>query len=288
MKALRTFLDMIKFEHTVFALPFAYLGMCLAAKGWPTLPQFFWITLAMAAARTAAMSFNRFIDRALDARNPRTASRPIQAGRIRAGQVAFAAVLSLAVLGFAAWQLNPLAFMLWPGAVLFLVGYSYTKRFTWLCHFVLGFTDGLAPLGAWAAITGSLLRPADLPAYLLTAIVTLWIGGFDILYAMQDIDVDKRDGLHSIPARFGVGTGLTVARLCHLFTVALLVAVGLLTGLGWPYWLGVVVAAALFIYEHRLISPTDLSKLDLAFFNVNGYISVTVFAATLAALLLKP
>ncbi|MBI4315890.1 MAG: UbiA family prenyltransferase, partial [Chloroflexi bacterium] len=135
--------------------------------------------------------------------------------------------------------------------------------------------------------TGSLLRPADLPAFLLTAIVTLWIGGFDILYAMQDIDVDKRDGLHSIPARFGVGTGLTVARLCHLFSVALLVAVGLLTGLGWPYWLGVVVAAALFIYEHRLISPTDLSKLDLAFFNVNGYISVTIFVATLAALLLS-
>src|SRR3990170_4965626 len=195
MKSLRVFLEMIKFEHTVFALPFAYLGMFLAAKGWPTLAQFFWVTVAMAAARTAAMSFNRFIDRYLDARNPRTASRPIQAGRIGATTVAVAAVLSLIILGLAAWQLNPLVFMLWPGAVIFLVGYSYTKRFTWLCHFILGFTDGLAPMGAWAAIRGSLFTSEDLPAWILLAVVTLWISGFDLIYACQDVDFDRREGL---------------------------------------------------------------------------------------------
>ncbi len=285
MKSLHVFLEMIKFEHTIFALPFAYLGMFLAAKGWPTLAQFFWVTVAMAAARTAAMSFNRFIDRYLDARNPRTANRPIQAGRIGAAAVAFAAVASLVILGFAAWQLNSLVFMLWPGAVIFLVGYSYTKRFTWLCHFILGFTDGLAPMGAWAAITGSLLAPSDLPAWLLLLAVTVWIGGFDILYAMQDIDVDRRDGLHSIPSRFGIPAALLTARLCHALTVILLAAVGLTTGLGWPYWIGVAVVAGLFIYEHQLVSPTDLTKLNMAFFNVNGYISVTIFVATFIALL---
>ncbi len=285
MKSLRVFLEMIKFEHTVFALPFAYLGMSLAAKGWPTLAQFFWVTVAMAAARTAAMSFNRFIDRTLDARNPRTANRPIQAGRIGAAAVAIAAVISLVVLGFAAWQLNALVFMLWPGAVIFLAGYSYTKRFTWLCHFVLGFTDGLAPMGAWAAITGSLLAPSDLPAWLLLLAVTVWIGGFDILYALQDIDIDRRDGLHSIPSRFGIPTALLIARVCHALTVILLTAVGILAGLGWPYWIGVAVVAGLFVYEHRLVSPTDLTKLNMAFFNVNGYISVTIFVATFIALL---
>src|SRR3990172_7366933 len=199
MKSLRVFLEMIKFEHTVFALPFAYLGMFLAAKGWPTLAQFFWVTVAMAAARTAAMSFNRFIDRYLDARNPRTASRPIQAGRIGATTVAVAAVLSLIILGLAAWQLNPLVFMLWPGAVIFLVGYSYTKRFTWLCHFILGFTDGLAPMGAWAAISGSMLAPSDLPAWLLLFAVTVWIGGFVIFFAFPGVEVDCRHGFNRNP-----------------------------------------------------------------------------------------
>ncbi len=286
MKPLRTFLEMIRFEHTIFALPFAYLGMVLAARGLPTWSQFFWITVAMAAARTAAMSLNRYTDRLLDARNPRTATRPIQTGRISANTVLFFATLSLVVLGVAAWQLNPLVFWLFPGAVVFLVGYSYTKRFTALCHYVLGFTDGLAPMGAWAAITGSLFTRADLPAWLLLGVVTLWIGGFDVLYALQDVDVDRREGLHSIPAWLGVPAALWIARLSHVATVALLVATGVVAGLGWPYWVGVAAVAALLVYEHSLVSPADLSKLGVAFFNINGYISVTIFAATLTALLL--
>ncbi|MBI3763029.1 MAG: UbiA family prenyltransferase [Chloroflexi bacterium] len=283
---IRTFLDMIRFEHTIFALPFAYLGMALAARGLPTLWQFIWITIAMAAARTAAMSLNRYIDRFIDSRNPRTAKRPIQAGRIGANTVLAGAILSLVILAAAAWQLNPLVFILFPGAVVFLVGYSYTKRFTALCHFILGFTDGLAPMGAWAAITGTVFARADLPAWLLLGVVTVWIGGFDILYALQDAEVDRREGLHSLPAWLGIPTGLWIARLCHALTVALLIAVGLVSALGWPYWIGVATVAGLLLYEHSLVTPTDLSKLNVAFFNVNGYISVTIFVATLVALLL--
>jgi 4-hydroxybenzoate polyprenyltransferase len=286
MTRLRTFLEMVRFEHTVFALPFAYLGMVLAARGLPTLAQFVWITVAMAAARTAAMSLNRYIDRTLDERNPRTARRPIQAGRISANTVLFFAILSLIILGVAAWQLNRLVFYLFPGAVVFLVGYSYTKRFTALCHYVLGFTDGLAPMGAWAAVTGSLFTRADLPAWLLLGVVTLWIGGFDVLYALQDVEVDRREGLHSIPNWLGVRPALWVARLSHALTVGLLIAVGLVVGLGWVYWVGVAAVAGLLVYEHSLVAPDDLSKLGVAFFNINGYISVTIFAATLTALLL--
>jgi 4-hydroxybenzoate polyprenyltransferase len=279
----RTLLEMIKFEHTVFALPFAYLGMVLAAGGWPGGWKFAWITVAMAAARTAGMSLNRLIDRHLDARNPRTAGRPLQTGRISPGATALGAGLSLLVLAVAAWQLNLVTFLLWPGAMLFLVGYSYTKRFTWLSHFVLGFTDGLAPAGAWVAVTGSFWRWSDVPGWLLLAALTFWIGGFDVIYACQDVDVDRRDGLHSIPARFGVAAALRVAQVCHVLTVALLAAVGLWFGLGWPFWLGLAVIAGLFLWEHSLVSPTDLSRLDLAFFNVNGYISLTVLVGTVLA-----
>lgn len=287
MLRLRTFFEMIRFEHTVFALPFAYLGMVLAAGGLPTFYQFFWITIAMAAARTAAMSLNRFIDRQIDTRNPRTANRPIQTGRIGSGQVLFFAVVSLLVLGFAASQLTPLVFALWPGAVVFLVGYSYTKRFTPWCHYILGFTDGLAPMGAWAAVTGTLFSAADLPAWLLLGVVTFWIGGFDILYALQDVEIDRREGLHSIPAWLGIAQALRVARFSHVLTVALLAAVGAVAGLGWVYWLGALAVGVLLLYEHSLVKPHDLSKLGLAFFNVNGYISVTIFGATLLALLFK-
>ena len=287
MLRLRVFLEMIRFEHTVFALPFAYLGMVLAAGGLPTFYQFFWITVAMAAARTAAMSLNRLIDRRIDARNPRTANRPIQTGRIGSGQVLFFAVMSLLVLGFAASRLTPLVFALWPGAVVFLVGYSYAKRFTPWCHYILGFTDGLAPMGAWAAVTGTLFSAADLPAWLLLGVVTFWIGGFDILYALQDVEVDRREGLPSIPAWLGIAQALRMARFSHVLTVALLVAVGAVAGLGWVYWLGALAVGVLLLYEHSLVKPHDLSKLGLAFFNVNGYISVTIFGATLIALFLK-
>ena len=284
MKQLHAFLDLIKFEHTIFALPFAYLGMVLAARGLPTFHQFFWITVAMASARTLAMSFNRFADRHIDARNPRTAQRPIQTGKISVRTVVTGAIASLMVLALAAWQLNDLTLKLLPGAIVFLLGYAYTKRFTVLSHFILGFTDGLAPIGAWAAVRGSVFTTEDLPAWLLLFAVTFWIGGFDLIYACQDVEVDRRDGLHSIPADFSVTTALTLARMCHALTVALLAGVGLAMNLSWPFWAGLVIITALLVYEHRLVSPHDLSRLDLAFFNMNGYISITVLVATVAAL----
>jgi 4-hydroxybenzoate polyprenyltransferase len=283
----RAFLDMIRFEHTVFALPFAYLGMVLAAKGWPGWGTFFWITVAMAAARTAGMSLNRLIDRQIDARNPRTANRPIQTGRISATTTVVGAVASLVILAVAAWRLNPVALLLFPGALVFLVGYPYTKRFTWLSHFWLGFTDGLAPAGAWVAVTGTFWLARDTPAWLLLGALTLWIGGFDLLYACQDVEFDRRERLHSIPARFGVPAALRLARLCHLLTVALLAAVGVWFGLGWLYWLGLAAISGLFVWEHSLVKPHDLSKLDLAFFNINGYISLTIFVATVLAIWLR-
>jgi 4-hydroxybenzoate polyprenyltransferase len=287
LKSLRTFLNMIKFEHTVFALPFAYLGMLLGAwgwppdkSGWPTWGQVVWITIAMAAARTAAMSFNRYIDRQMDARNPRTAGRDIPAGRIEATTVLLFGLIALAGLLGAAWMLNPLAFSLAFPAMVFLVGYSYAKRFTWWCHWLLGATDGLAAAGGWIAVTGSI----DPPAWVLWLAVTVWIAGFDLIYACQDVDFDRAHGVHSVPARFGIATSLRLAQLMHGLTVTALIAAGLMMGLGWPYWLGVAAVAGLLIYEHRLISPTDLSKLGFAFFNVNGYIAVTIFVATLVAM----
>lgn len=276
----RTFLEMIKFEHTVFALPFAYIGMVLAAGGWPGWGKFWLITVAMAAARTAAMSLNRLIDFYIDARNPRTANRPLQAGRLSRGAALAGAVLSLGVLALAAAALNPVALALFPGALVFLVGYSYTKRFTWLSHFILGFTDGLAPAGAWVAVTGSFWKVSDVPGWLLLGALTFWIGGFDLLYACQDVDFDRAAGLHSVPARFGVPAALRLAIVCHVLTVILFAAVGLWFGLGWPYWLGLVFVAGLFVWEHSLVKPHDLSRIDLAFFNINGYISLTILAAT--------
>ncbi len=288
MTRIRVFFDLVKFEHTVFALPFAYLGMMLAssvaAGGWPGWSKFIWITVAMSAARTLAMSANRLVDRELDARNPRTMNRPLPRGLISSWAVAVYAGVSLAVLAVAAWQLNPLCLILLPGALVFLLGYHYTKRFTWFSHWILGFTDGLAAPGAWVAMRGSILTWADLPAWLLLAAVTFWIGGFDLIYACQDVDVDRRDGLHSIPADFGVASALLLARVCHALTVALLAGVGSTMSLGWPFWVGLAVIAAMLVYEHSLVSPQDLSRLDVAFFNMNGYISITVFAATLLSL----
>jgi 4-hydroxybenzoate polyprenyltransferase len=284
MTRIRIFFDLVRFEHTVFALPFAYLGMVLAANGWPGWRKLIWITIAMVAARTLAMSANRLVDRELDARNPRTVNRPLPRGLISSQAVAVYATLSLVVLTLAAWRLNPLCLKLLPGALVFLLGYHYTKRFTWLSHWILGFADGLAAPGAWAAVRGSIFAWADLPAWLLLFAVTFWIGGFDLIYACQDVDVDRREGLHSIPADFSVATSLALARICHMLTLALLAGVGLTMSLGWPFWVGLAVVTAMLAYEHSLVSPNDLSRLNVAFFNVNGYVSITVFAATLASL----
>ena len=277
MSAVRHFLDAIKFEHTVFALPFAYVAMVLAADGWPGWRVVVWVTLAMASARTLAMSVNRLADRFIDAANPRTAKRHLPTGLLTPAQVTAAAALSAALLLLSAFMLNPLCLMLSPLAVLFLVGYSYTKRFTWLSHWILGFTDGIAAAGGWIAVRAAF----DPPIYVLWLALTVWIAGFDLIYACQDVEFDRRNGLHSVPARFGIAAALTTARVCHLLTIAAFALLGWMMGLGLLYWLGVLLVAGLLVYEHSLISPRDLSKLDIAFFNVNGYISVILFFAVI-------
>lgn len=282
---MKSFLDLIRFEHTIFALPFAYLGMVLAARGWPGWEKLIWVTIAMAAARTLAMAFNRIADRWWDARNPRTAQRPLVTGAISLRTAWLGTLVSLGVLIFAAWRLGPLPLILLPGALIFLVGYSYTKRFTSLSHYILGFTDGLAPAGAWVAVTGSLFTLNDLPAWLLTAVVTLWIGGFDLLYACQDIEFDREYGLHSIPARRGITFALNLSTASHVAMLALLVWMGSLTRLSWPYFLALVVIAGLLVWEHRLVTPNDLSKINQAFFSINSYIAIVLFSGVLIGLL---
>ncbi len=278
MTAVRHFLDAIKFEHTVFALPFAYVAMVLAADGWPGWHAVIWVTLAMAGARTLAMSVNRLADRFIDAANPRTAGRHLPAGLLAPWQVAVAALAAGALLLISAWMLNPLCLALAPPAVLFLVGYSYTKRFTWLSHWILGFTDGIAAAGGWIAVRAAFAPPV----YVLWFALTVWIAGFDLIYACQDVEFDRRHRLHSVPARFGIPAALTIARACHVLTIAAFGLLGVMMGLGWLYWLGVAVVAGLLIYEHSLVSPSDLSRLDVAFFNVNGYIAVILFLAVIA------
>jgi len=286
MKSIKDFLEFIKFEHTIFALPFAYLGMVLAANGWPAWYQFIWITIAMASARTLAMGTNRIADRWIDSQNPRTANRPLIQGTISVRNALFGTIISGIVLAIAAWQLGPFTFRLLPGAYLFLIGYSFTKRFTWLSHFILGFTDGLAVMGAWAAIRGSLFTYNDLPAWILLATVTLWIGGFDIIYACQDVQFDRQNGLQSIPARFGIPFALRLSSLCHFLTVLLLLGLGLFLGFSWLYWIGMAIIVVLLIWEHLLVKPDDLSNINIAFFNINGYISITLFLSILGSIYL--
>ena len=269
-RSIRTTLEMIKIEHSVFALPFALIGTLLAARGWPSGRQLLWIVVAMVGARSAAMSFNRLIDRSLDAQNPRTAQRALPAGLLSARFVTGFALLSSAVLVVAAHQLNPLAFRLSPVALAILFVYSYTKRFTVLSHLVLGFCLGIAPAAAWIAIRGT-LAPSIL---LLTAAVTLWTAGFDILYACQDVDFDRRAGLHSIPQRWGIARALQVSAALHGLMVVLLLWLAWVEQLGWISVAGVAVVGALLIYEHRLIKHFDLSRLDAAFFNTNGWIGI--------------
>jgi 4-hydroxybenzoate polyprenyltransferase len=270
---IRTVLEMIKFEHSVFALPFALVGAMLAARadgGLPTWRQILWIVVAMIGARSAAMTINRIADIEFDRRNPRTANRALPAGTL---SVAFAwafTILASAVLIVAAWQLNLLALELSPVALAILFLYSYTKRFTAWSHFVLGFCLGISPAAAWIAIRGSL----DWRMLILCAAVTLWVGGFDVLYACQDVDFDRAAGLHSIPKKFGIVGAMQIARVMHLAMVALLIWLATAFHLAWPAWVGVAVVALLLGYEHSLVKPNDLSKMNAAFFAVNGYISL--------------
>jgi 4-hydroxybenzoate polyprenyltransferase len=270
---IRTVLEMIKFEHSVFALPFALVGALLAARadgGLPTWRQILWIVVAMIGARSAAMTINRIADVEFDRRNPRTANRALPAGTL---SVAFAwafTMLASAVLIVAAWQLNLLALELSPVALAILFLYSYTKRFTAWSHFVLGFCLGISPAAAWIAIRGSL----DWRMLILCAAVTLWVGGFDVLYACQDVDFDRAEGLHSIPKKFGIAGAMQIARVMHLAMVALLIWLATAFHLAWPAWVGIAVVALLLGYEHSLVKPNDLSKMNAAFFAVNGYISL--------------
>ena len=272
------FARLVKIEHTIFALPFAYVGAFLAVGGTPSAHDLLWITLAMVGARSLAMALNRLIDARIDARNPRTAGRELPSGQLSTAHVLLFCAASLALFLASVWQLAPLTRFLWPIPVVAFVVYPYLKRFTWLCHFWLGAVDGLAPVGAWVAITNQL--PWE--AWLLGAAVALWVAGFDCFYALFDLDVDRAQGLHSIATRFGVRGAFAGARLSHLATVACLVGAGLGLSVGTLYWLGVAAVASLLVYEHSLVRPHDLRRLDAAFFTMNGVISV-VFAAFVIA-----
>jgi 4-hydroxybenzoate polyprenyltransferase len=268
------FARLVKIEHTVFALPFAYVGAFLAVDGAPSAHDLLWITLAMVGARSLAMALNRLIDAGIDARNPRTAGRELPSGQLSVAQVAVFCVASLALFVLSVWQLAPLTHVLWPIPVAGFVIYPYLKRLTWLCHLWLGVVDGLAPVGAWVAITNHL----PWQAWVLGAAVAFWVAGFDFFYALFDVDVDRAERLHSIATRFGVRGAFFGARLAHAATVACLVIAGAGLPVGVLYWIGVAVVGSLLVYEHSLVRPGDLRRLDAAFFTMNGVISVA-FAA---------
>ena len=271
---LRTVLEMIKFEHSVFALPFALIGALLAARatrnGWPTVWQIAWIVVAMVTARSAAMTMNRIVDLRYDRENPRTKQRALVTGALSLEFAWLFTLLAVAVFFVAAWQLSPLALKLAPLAIFILFFYSFTKRFTNWSHLFLGFALGISPAAAWIAITGAL----DWRMLILCGAVTLWVGGFDVLYACQDLVYDQEAGLFSIPKRFGIARALLIARGMHVGVIVLLSWLALSFGLPWPAWAGIAVVAALLAYEHSLVRADDLSKLDAAFFTVNGYISM--------------
>jgi len=279
---IRRFLEMIKFSHTVFALPFALMGAILAARGIPDGRTLLWILVAMVGARSGAMGMNRYADRDLDALNPRTRERALPRGLIRPGQVLVLVALSFALLLLAAYNLNPLCLALAPLAIVVLAGYSYTKRFTTLSHLILGLCLAFAPIGAWIAVAGRL----EVAPLLLGAAVLCWVAGFDILYALADIPFDRAHGLFSIPALLGERGGLSVSLLLHALTPLLLAAVGSLLGLGAWYYAGVLFVLLLLAVEHVVIRRYGTSRLEFAFFNVNGILSVGVFLFTLADLLL--
>lgn len=278
----RTFLEMIRFSHTVFALPFAFMGAILAAGGIPPGDKILWILVAMVGARSGAMGMNRFADRHLDRLNPRTQGRALPQRRISPGEALAFVGGSFGLFLLAAWMLNPLCFTLAPVAILIVCGYSYTKRFTALSHLILGLCLAFAPIGAWIAITGRI----TFSSLVLGAAVVFWVAGFDILYALMDIDFDRRTGLFSIPARLGVDGGILVARLFHALTAACLGLLIPLLHLGPVYAVGLFLAVALLVYEHWLLHRHGLAKLDVAFFNVNGALSIGIFLFTLGDLLL--
>ena len=319
---LKVFLELVKFEHSIFALPYAYIGAIYAAlwfssgpdvikgralllvpasrlgipgsflvpwhwitgSGWPTIMAIVWITVAMVGARSFAFAVNRAVDKEIDARNPRTAGRAVPSGLIKAWELwAFAAVVLAAFL-YAVWQLHPIVRWLWPLVLAAFVIYPYTKRFTALCHYWLGLCLGLAPIGAWVGITG---RLSDWAPWLFGGAVMIWTAGFDMIYATQDIECDVRDHIHSMPADHGIAPALLQTKITHALTVVLFVLAGLTASAGWPYYVGIALAAALLVYENAIVSPTDLSRVNAAFFTFNGVIAVIIFLGSLADRLLR-
>jgi 4-hydroxybenzoate polyprenyltransferase len=281
--SIRNYLEMVKIEHSVFALPFAMIGMIYAASGWPGWRTFLLIVLAMVSARSAAMAFNRIVDREIDAKNPRTAARHLPSGKLSLPSAWMFFLSSVGFFLLAAALLNPLALTLAPIALVVMLGYSYTKRFTWLSHFVLGLSLGIAPAAAWVAVTGTF---SWTPALWILG-VACWTAGFDILYALQDDEFDRQHGLKSIPARFGRKTAIAVSRSLHFLAVALLIGAGVAVGAGVLYYLGCSFAAALLIYEQSLVKANDLRRIDMAFFTLNGYVSIGVFVFALCDVIFR-
>lgn len=278
-----TILEMIKFEHTIFALPFALTSAIIAANGFPAFRQIGLILLAMVGARSAAMAFNRIVDIRYDRLNPRTANRALPKGILGFAEVWAFTIVSSSILVFAAWMLNSLAFALSPVALIVILGYSYTKRFTSLSHLFLGLALGIAPVGAWIAITGRI----GFPSMILSAAVIFWTAGFDIIYALQDIDFDKKLGLFSLPKVLGAGKALVVSRVFHAFTVILLVLFGIILHLGAVYFIGVILVTTLLAYEQSLVKIDDLSKVNMAFFNMNGMVSIGFFVFSTLDLIIR-
>ena len=278
----RLFARLVKVEHSVYALPFAYVGAFLAAEGLPTWSQLLWITVAMVGARSAAMALNRLIDAGIDARNPRTAEREIPSGRLGLREVLVFTLVSTALLVLAAFNLSPLCRYLWPIPLAAFVLYPYTKRFTWACHYLLGLTLGLAPAAAWVAVTGTVAPQA----WLLFLAVGLWVGGFDVIYAIFDLDFDRAHGLHSVPVGVGERGALVVAAVSHVAAVALLAAAGALSGLGWPYWAGLAVVAAVLTWPYLDIARRGLRAAGMGFMTVNGAVGLLYGAVVVVSVLM--
>jgi 4-hydroxybenzoate polyprenyltransferase len=281
---LKTTLEMIKFEHTLFALPFAFLGAVMAANGLPTWGQLLWITLAMVGARSAAMTFNRIVDRDIDAANPRTANREIPSGKLSVGFAWAFLFASIGLFLVAAYSLNWLTFALSPVALLSVLGYSYAKRYTAFAHVLLGWALAISPTAAWIAVRGAI--DSELPL-LLSLFVLMWTSGFDVLYACQDYEFDKKAGLRSIPARFGIRQSLRIARLFHFQAYFVLLILLVFSGLGWPAYAGVGIVGALLVYQHTLVRPNDLSRMNAAFFTTNAFVSIILFVAFSTAIFVK-
>jgi 4-hydroxybenzoate polyprenyltransferase len=284
MKKLKVILQMIKFEHTIFALPFAYLGMVLGARGLPDFYAFFWITVAMVGARSYAMAVNRLADRSIDIRNPRTKNWPLPQGAITVLETSVFVLCSILLFVIAAFMLPSLCHVLWPVVLIPMTIYPFLKRFTFLSHFVLGLSLGLAPLGAWIAVTNTF--PAA-GIFSLGFAVSVWTAGFDIIYSCQDYEFDRHEGLHSIPVQFGIGIALNITKILHALTVVFLLLVGLSFSLGLIFYIGVIFIAIFLWYENRIIKPDDLSRVDVSFFTLNGFVSIVAFVFTLISVFFK-